>query len=113
MPSRAVHANLGYSSDRSGLGYQKMCLILIISSNIEKCSDAFRLMLKFWDSLFWVVHADGRFLMGFNVNRHQLAESGNVASACALFVLDGMRKRSYKGKKNDTLEMDRLQWGVY
>lgn len=99
MPSRAVHANLGYLSDRSGFGYQKMCLILIISSNIEKCSDAFRLMLKIWDSLFWVVHAGGRFLMGFNVKRHLLAEYGNVASACVLFVLDEMRKRSYIRKE--------------
>jgi chalcone synthase len=42
--------------------------------------------------------------------RHILSEYGNMSSACVLFILDEMRKRSAKEGKATTGEG--LDWGV-
>ena len=42
--------------------------------------------------------------------RHVLGEYGNMSSACVLFILDEMRKRSIEEGKGTT--GDGLEWGV-
>ena len=42
--------------------------------------------------------------------RHILSEYGNMSSACVLFILDEMRKKSLKEGKTTTGEG--LDWGV-
>ncbi|KAJ4706066.1 Chalcone synthase [Melia azedarach] len=98
----------------------------VVSAHIEKSlGEVFRSIgvnIKNWNSLFWVVHAGGRAILDgiqgklalkedkLDVTRHVLAEYGNVASACVLFVLDEMRKKSFKDGKITT--GDGLDWGV-
>ena len=96
----------------------------IISKNIEKSlAEAFApLGIRDWNSLFWVVHAGGPAILDqvesklglkeekLRATRHVLSEYGNIASACALFVLDEMRKNSVEEGKATTGEG--LEWGV-
>ncbi|XP_073006731.1 chalcone synthase-like [Typha latifolia] len=96
----------------------------LISKNIEKSLiDAFTpLGINDWNSIFWVVHPGGRAILDqvetklglhkekMAVTRHVLSEYGNMSSACVLFVMDEMRRRSVEGGKTTTGEG--LEWGV-
>ncbi|KAD4888418.1 hypothetical protein E3N88_20492 [Mikania micrantha] len=78
--------------------------------------------LSDWNSLFWVVHPGGRRILDnlelkLNLNKHKLrasrhvlSEYGNMTSACALFVIDEMRRKSLEDGKSTTGEG--LDWGV-
>ncbi|XP_058182878.1 chalcone synthase 1-like [Rhododendron vialii] len=96
----------------------------LISNNIEKAlTDAFEpLGISDWNSIFWVPHAGGRAILDqvesklglqpakLQASRHVLSEYGNMLSACVLFVLDEMRKKSGEDGLKTTGEG--LEWGV-
>nr|AFM56639.1 stilbene synthase [Vitis quinquangularis] len=96
----------------------------LISENIEKClSQAFDpLGISDWNSLFWIAHPGGPAILDaveaklnlekkkLEATRHVLSEYGNMSSACVLFILDEMRKKSLKGENATTGEG--LDWGV-
>ncbi|RVW58319.1 Stilbene synthase 5 [Vitis vinifera] len=96
----------------------------LISENIEKClNQAFDpLGISDWNSLFWIAHPGGPAILDaveaklnlekkkLEATRHVLSEYGNMSSACVLFILDEMRKKSLKGEKATTGEG--LDWGV-
>ncbi|KAK0604905.1 hypothetical protein LWI29_020729 [Acer saccharum] len=75
-----------------------------------------------WNSIFWIAHPGGPAILdqveaklGLNLekmhaSRHVLAEYGNMQSACVLFILDEVRKKSAKDGLNTTGEG--LEWGV-
>ncbi|RVW27746.1 Stilbene synthase 2 [Vitis vinifera] len=85
----------------------------LISENIEKClTQAFDpLGISDWNSLFWIAHPGGPAILDaveaklnldkkkLEATRHVLSEYGNMSSACVLFILDEMRKKSLKGKR--------------
>ncbi|KAJ9562047.1 hypothetical protein OSB04_007207 [Centaurea solstitialis] len=96
----------------------------MISENIE---DVLRhvvspLGISDWNSLFFVVHPGGRVILDqlelkldlkkekLRASRHVLSEYGNMTSACVLFIIDEMRKKSTKERKSTTGEG--LDWGV-
>eukprot|EP00252_Welwitschia_mirabilis_P018762 TRINITY_DN418_c0_g1_i1.p1 TRINITY_DN418_c0_g1~~TRINITY_DN418_c0_g1_i1.p1 ORF type:complete len:402 (-),score=-24.80 TRINITY_DN418_c0_g1_i1:290-1495(-) len=80
----------------------------LISANIEKClHEAFdELGVNDWNELFWIAHPGGPAILDqvesvlaldaskLRCTRHILGEYGNMSSACVLFILDEMRKRS-------------------
>ena len=96
----------------------------LISQNIEKCLvKAFEpLGISDWNSLFWIAHPGGPAILDaveaklnlekkkLEPTRHVLSEYGNMSSACVLFILDEMRKKSLNGEKATT--GDGLDWGV-
>ncbi|KAK6928649.1 Chalcone/stilbene synthase, C-terminal [Dillenia turbinata] len=96
----------------------------IISDNIEKTLDEVftPIGISDWNSLFWIVHPGGPAILDqveaklgleeekLRASRHVLSEYGNVTSACVLFILDEMRKKSMQEGKPTTGEG--LQWGV-
>ena len=96
----------------------------LISQNIEKCLvKAFEpLGISDWNSLFWIAHPGGPAILDaveaklnlekkkLEPTRHVLSEYGNMSSACVLFILDEMRKKSLNGEKTTT--GDGLDWGV-
>ena len=96
----------------------------LISENIEKClTQAFGpLGISDWNSLFWIAHPGGPAILDaveakldlekkkLEATRHILSEYGNMSSACVLFILDEMRKKSLKEEKTTTGEG--LDWGV-
>nr|AIM54369.1 chalcone synthase [Dracaena cambodiana] len=96
----------------------------IISKNIEKClDDAFKpLGISDWNSLFWIAHPGGPAILDqveaklslkpekLRATRQVLSEYGNMSSACVLFILDEMRKKSAEEGKGTTAEG--LKWGV-
>ncbi|GMH06894.1 hypothetical protein Nepgr_008734 [Nepenthes gracilis] len=96
----------------------------LISKNIEKAlTEAFGpLGIEDWNSLFWIAHPGGPAILDqveakiglkeekLRTTRHVLNEFGNMSSACVLFILDEMRKRSVKEGKATT--GDGLEWGV-
>lgn len=96
----------------------------IISKNIEKSlEEAFKpLGITDYNSLFWIVHPGGPAILDqveakiglkqekLEATRHVLSEYGNMSSACVLFILDEMRKKSAKAKNGTTGEG--LDWGV-
>ena len=96
----------------------------LISENIEKClTQAFApLGISDWNSLFWIAHPGGPAILDavetklnlekkkLEATRHILSEYGNMSSACVLFILDEMRKKSLKEGKTTTGE--ELDWGV-
>nr|WIL10279.1 chalcone synthase [Grona styracifolia] len=96
----------------------------IISKNIEKSLvEAFTpIGISDWNSLFWIAHPGGPAILDqveeklglkeekLRATRHVLSEYGNMSSACVLFILDEVRKRSKEGKKGTTGEG--LEWGV-
>ncbi|KAL6311394.1 hypothetical protein AAG906_025849 [Vitis piasezkii] len=79
----------------------------LISENIEKClTQAFDpIGISDWNSLFWIAHPGGPLFL-----IHVLSEYGNMSSACVLFIMDEMRKKSLKEEKTTTGEG--LDWGV-
>nr|AFM56674.1 stilbene synthase [Vitis quinquangularis] len=96
----------------------------LISENIEQClTKAFDpLGISDWNSLFWIAHPGGPAILDaveaklnlekkkLEATRHVLSEYGNMSSACVLFILDEMRKKSLKREKATT--GDGLDWGV-
>ncbi|KNA03143.1 hypothetical protein SOVF_211970 [Spinacia oleracea] len=96
----------------------------LISKNIEKSLvEAFKpIGIDDWNSLFWVAHPGGPAILDqveaklelnqdkLGITRHVLSEFGNMSSACVLFILDEMRKRSLKEGKTTTGYG--LDWGV-
>nr|CDU43984.1 chalcone synthase [Biscutella laevigata]CDU46352.1 chalcone synthase [Stanleya pinnata] len=96
----------------------------LISKNIEKSlEEAFKpLGISDWNSLFWIAHPGGPAILDqveiklglkaekMRATRHVLSEYGNMSSACVLFILDEMRKKSAKDGAVTTGEG--LEWGV-
>lgn len=96
----------------------------LISKNIEKSLvEAFTpLGISDWNSLFWIAHPGGPAILDqvelklglkeekLRATRHVLSEYGNMSSACVLFILDEMRKKSVEEGKATT--GDGLEWGV-
>ena len=96
----------------------------IVSKNVGKClDDAFKpLGISDWNSLFWIAHPGGPAILDqveaklslkpekMRATRQVLSEYGNMSSACVLFILDEMRKKSAEEGKGTTGEG--LEWGV-
>lgn len=96
----------------------------IISKHIEKSlSEAFApIGVSDWNSLFWIAHPGGPAILDqveaklrlkeekLRSTRHVLSEYGNMSSACVLFILDEVRRRSKEEGKETT--GDGLEWGV-
>ncbi|KAJ3689907.1 hypothetical protein LUZ61_019071 [Rhynchospora tenuis] len=96
----------------------------LISKNIEKSLvNAFTpIGINDWNSIFWIAHPGGPAILDqveaklelqkekMSATRHVLSEYGNMSSACVLFILDEMRKRSAEEGKATT--GDGLDWGV-
>ncbi|KAJ3689908.1 hypothetical protein LUZ61_019072 [Rhynchospora tenuis] len=96
----------------------------LISKNIEKSLvNAFTpIGINDWNSIFWIAHPGGPAILDqveaklelqkekMRATRHILSEYGNMSSACVLFILDEMRKRSAEEGKATT--GDGLDWGV-
>nr|CDU44289.1 chalcone synthase [Solms-laubachia flabellata] len=96
----------------------------LISKNIEKSlEEAFKpLGISDWNSLFWIAHPGGPAILDqveiklglkaekMRATRHVLSEYGNMSSACVLFILDEMRKKSAEDGVATTGEG--LEWGV-
>lgn len=96
----------------------------LISKNIEKnLVEALEpLGISDWNSIFWVAHPGGPAILDqievklglkpekLRATRHVLAEYGNMSSACVLFILDEMRRKSREEKLKTSGEG--LEWGV-
>ncbi|XP_078155845.1 chalcone synthase 2-like [Carex rostrata] len=96
----------------------------LISKNIEKSLvEAFTpLGISDWNSIFWIAHPGGPAILDqvaaklqlkkekMRATKYILNEYGNMSSACVLFILDEMRKRSVEEGKATTGEG--LDWGV-
>ncbi|PWA28986.1 Chalcone/stilbene synthase, active site-containing protein [Artemisia annua] len=96
----------------------------LISKNIEKAlTQAFSpLGINDWNSIFWIAHPGGPAILDqvelklglkeekMKATRQVLSEYGNMSSACVLFILDEMRKKSIEDGKTTTGEG--LDWGV-
>ncbi|KAM7509332.1 hypothetical protein LguiA_019785 [Lonicera macranthoides] len=96
----------------------------LISKNIEKSlKEAFApIGITDWNSLFWIAHPGGPAILDqveiklglkeekLRPTRHVLSEYGNMSSACVLFILDELRKKSIEEGKATT--GDGLEWGV-
>ncbi|XP_037433305.1 chalcone synthase 2-like [Triticum dicoccoides] len=97
---------------------------LAISKNIESALVAAfaPLGINDWNSIFWVAHPGGPAILDMveaeanldkkwmHATRHVLSEYGNMSSACVLFILDEMRKRS--AEEGQTTTGEGLEWGV-
>ncbi|XP_027193184.1 chalcone synthase 1-like [Cicer arietinum] len=96
----------------------------IVSKNVEKALvEAFQpLGIYDYNSIFWIAHSGGPAILDqveqklalkaekMKVTREVLSEYGNMSSACVLFVLDEMRKKSVQDGFKSTGEG--LEWGV-
>ncbi|KAM7462077.1 hypothetical protein LguiA_030198 [Lonicera macranthoides] len=96
----------------------------LISKNIEKSLvEAFKpLGISDWNSLFWIAHPGGPAILDqveeklalkpkkLEATRHVLSEYGNMSSACVLFIMDEMRKKS--GTNGFKTTGEGLEWGV-
>ena len=96
----------------------------LIAKNIEKSlEEAFEpLGISDWNSLFWILHPGGPAIVDqveeklalkkekLRATREVLKEYGNTWSACVLFIMDEMRKKSAEEGKASTGEG--LDWGV-
>ncbi|KAG5534638.1 hypothetical protein RHGRI_022680 [Rhododendron griersonianum] len=96
----------------------------LISKNIEKSLvEAFTpIGISDWNSLFWIAHPGGPAILDqvelklglkeekLGATRHVLSEYGNMSSACVLFILDEMRRKSLEEGRGTTGEG--LEWGV-
>ncbi|GLT73480.1 hypothetical protein SLA2020_453370 [Shorea laevis] len=75
-----------------------------------------------WNSLFWIVHPGGPAILDqvearlglekekMRASRHVLSEYGNMSTACVLFILDEIRKKSVEEGQATT--GGGLDWGV-
>uniref|UniRef100_A0A7C8YTZ3 Chalcone synthase n=2 Tax=Opuntia streptacantha TaxID=393608 RepID=A0A7C8YTZ3_OPUST len=96
----------------------------LIAKNIDKALDeAFNpLGISDWNSIFWIAHPGGPAILDqveaklglkeekLTATRNVLREFGNMSSACVLFILDEMRKKSLDEGHSTTGEG--LDWGV-
>nr|ABF59517.1 stilbene synthase [Bauhinia variegata] len=96
----------------------------MISQNIkEALVKAFNpLGISDYNSIFWIAHPGGRAILDqvehklglkpekMKATRHVLSKYGNMSSACVLFIMDEMRRRSAEDKLSTTGEG--LDWGV-
>nr|AIY62394.1 chalcone synthase [Fagopyrum tataricum] len=96
----------------------------LISKNIHKSLDeAFSpLNISDWNSLFWIAHPGGPAILDqveeklglkaekMKATRQVLNDYGNMSSACVLFIMDEMRKKSLENGHATTGEG--LEWGV-
>lgn len=96
----------------------------LISKNIEKAlNEAFNpLGINDWNSIFWIAHPGGPAILDqveaklglkeekLTATRNVLREFGNMSSACVVFILDEMRKKSLEEGHATTGEG--LDWGV-
>ncbi|KAF8751954.1 hypothetical protein HU200_012014 [Digitaria exilis] len=96
----------------------------LIAGNIERAlEDAFAAIgVSDWNSIFWVVHPGGPAILDkveatvgldatrMRASRHVLSEYGNMSSACVLFILDEVRRRSLEDGCSTTGEG--MDWGV-
>ncbi|CAM8894236.1 unnamed protein product [Rhodiola kirilowii] len=96
----------------------------LISKNIEKSlNEAFKpIGISDWNSLFWIAHPGGPAILDqveiklglkdekLKSTRQVLSEYGNMSSACVLFIMDEMRRKSLEEGKATTGEG--LEWGV-
>ncbi|KAH9627162.1 hypothetical protein KSS87_018402 [Heliosperma pusillum] len=96
----------------------------LISKNINKAlEEAFNpLGISDWNSLFWIAHPGGPAILDqveaklglkeekLAATRNVLSDFGNMSSACVLFILDEMRKKSLRDGATTTGEG--LDWGV-
>ncbi|KAL8137939.1 hypothetical protein V2J09_003940 [Rumex salicifolius] len=96
----------------------------LISKNIDKSlKEAFSpLDISDWNSLFWVAHPGGPAILDqveaklglkeekLKATRQVLNDYGNMSSACVLFILDEMRRKSAQNGHATTGEG--LDWGV-
>ncbi|KAE8707169.1 putative cystathionine beta-lyase [Hibiscus syriacus] len=85
----------------------------LISKNIEKSLvEAFSpIGIRDWNSIFWIAHPGGPAILDqveaklglkeekLRATRHVLSEFGNLSSACVLFILDEMAKKSVEEGK--------------
>ncbi|KEH24518.1 Chalcone synthase 1 [Medicago truncatula] len=96
----------------------------IVSKNIDKALvEAFQpLGISDYNSIFWIAHPGGPAILDqveqklalkpekMRATREVLSEYGNMSSACVLFILDEMRKKSTQDGLKTTGEG--LEWGV-
>nr|AAY52458.1 chalcone synthase [Ginkgo biloba] len=96
----------------------------LISKNIEKSlTEAFdQFGITDWNELFWIAHPGGPAILDqvesklqlhpskLHPSRHVLSEYGNMSSACVLFIMDYMRKKSKEAACATTGEG--FEWGV-
>ncbi|TYH00710.1 hypothetical protein ES288_A09G000200v1 [Gossypium darwinii] len=96
----------------------------LISKNIEKSLvEAFSpIGIWDWNSIFWIAHSGGPAILDqieaklglkedkLRATRHVLSEFGNMSSACVLFIMDEMRKKSLDQGMPTTGEG--YEWGV-
>nr|GMD49708.1 chalcone synthase-A [Ipomoea batatas] len=96
----------------------------VLAENVEDCLvKAFEPYgISDWNSIFWVFHPGGNAIVDrveerlglgperLRASRDVLSEYGNLTSACVLFILDEMRKKSKKDEQMTTGEG--LEWGV-
>ncbi|XP_071721257.1 chalcone synthase-like [Rutidosis leptorrhynchoides] len=96
----------------------------LIASNIESALiKAFSpIGISDWNSIFWTAHPGGPAILDqierqvglkkekLRATRHVLSEYGNLSSACVLFILDEIRKKSAEEGASTTGEG--LDWGV-
>ncbi|VAH24679.1 unnamed protein product [Triticum turgidum subsp. durum] len=96
----------------------------LISKNIERAlEDAFKpLGIDDWNSVFWIAHPGGPAILDMveakvklnkermRATQHVLSEYGNMSSACVLFIMDEMRKRS--AEDGHTTTGEGMDWGV-
>ncbi|KAL8153739.1 hypothetical protein V2J09_011499 [Rumex salicifolius] len=96
----------------------------LISKNITKSlEEAFSpLNISDWNSLFWIAHPGGPAILDqvesklglkeekLKATRQVLNDYGNMSSACVLFIMDEMRKKSLENGHATTGEG--LEWGV-
>ncbi|MBA0683191.1 hypothetical protein Goari_024865 [Gossypium aridum] len=96
----------------------------LISKNIEKSLvEAFSTIdIWDWNSIFWIAHLGGPAILDqieaklglkedkLRVTRHVLSEFGNMSSACVLFIMDEIRKKSLDQGMPTTSEG--YEWGV-
>ncbi|KAL2349425.1 hypothetical protein Fmac_003425 [Flemingia macrophylla] len=82
----------------------------IVSKNIDKALfEAFNpLNISDYNSIFWIAHPGGPAILDqveqklglkperMRATREVLSEYGNMSSACVLFILDEMRRKSIK-----------------
>ncbi|XP_019195502.1 PREDICTED: chalcone synthase A [Ipomoea nil] len=96
----------------------------LITQNVEDCLvKAFEPFgISDWNSIFWILHPGGIAILDrveeklglepekLRASKDVLSEYGNLTSACVLFILDEMRKKSKKDEEMTTGEG--LEWGV-
>nr|AAB62583.1 chalcone synthase-A [Ipomoea purpurea] len=96
----------------------------LITQNVEDCLvKAFEPFgISDWNSIFWILHPGGNAILDgveeklglepekLRASRDVLSQYGNLTSACVLFILDEVRKKSKKDEQMTTGEG--LEWGV-